>query len=79
MSVSVCVGLHDTNNEERFQNGSRKHSWKSSEVICTEPIWTIYIYVYVFYTMVTQKYAIKSHLTSLLSSRNHSTIPISVY
>ena len=25
----------------------------------------------VFYTMVTQKYAIKSHLTS---SRNHSTI-----
>ena len=24
--------------------------------------------------MVTQKYAIKSHLTSLLSSRNHSTI-----
>ena len=33
----------------------------------------------VFYTVVTQKYAIKSHLTSLLSSRNHSTIPISVY
>ena len=31
----------------------------------------------VFYTMVTQKYAIKSHLTSLLSSGNHSTIPIS--
>ena len=29
--------------------------------------------------MVTQMYAIKSHLTSLLSSRNHSTIPISVY
>ena len=26
--------------------------------------------------MVTQKYAIKSHLTS---SRNHSTTPISVY
>ena len=33
----------------------------------------------VSYTMVTQKYAIKSHLTSLLSSRNHSTMPISVY
>ena len=28
---------------------------------------------------VTQKYAIKSHLTSLLSSRSHSTIVISVY
>ena len=24
-----------------------------------------YIYIYIFYTMVTQKYAIKSHLTSL--------------
>ena len=35
--------------------------------------------LYVFYTVVTQKYVIKSHLTSLLSSRNHSTIPISVY
>ena len=35
--------------------------------------------LYVFYTMVTQKYAIKSHLTSLLSSRNHSTMLISVY
>ena len=35
--------------------------------------------LYVFYTMVTQKYAIKSHLTSLLSSRNYGTIPISVY
>ena len=35
--------------------------------------------LYVFYTMVTQKYAIKSHLTSLLSNRNHSTIIISVY
>ena len=34
--------------------------------------------LYVFYTMVTQKYAIKSHLISLLSSRNHSTIQISV-
>ena len=32
--------------------------------------------LYVFYTMVTQKYAIKSHLTSLLSSRNHSTIQL---
>ena len=31
------------------------------------------------YTMVTQKYANKSHLTSPLSSRSHSTIPISVY
>ena len=29
--------------------------------------------------MVTQKYAIKSHLTSLLSSRSHHTILISVY
>ena len=36
-NVSVCVGLHDTNNEEWFQNSSHKHSWKSSEVICTEP------------------------------------------
>ena len=29
--------------------------------------------------MVTQKYAIKSLLTAQLSSRNHSTISISVY
>ena len=36
-------------------------------------------YNYVFYTMVTQKYAIKSHLTSLLPNRNHSTMLISVY
>ena len=32
--------------------------------------------LYVFYTMVTQKYAIKSHL---LSIRNHSTIAISIH
>ena len=35
--------------------------------------------LYVFYTMVNQKYAINSHLTSMLWGRNHSTIPISVY
>ena len=35
--------------------------------------------LYVFYTMVTQRYPIKTHFTSLLSSRKHSTMLISVY
>ena len=30
--------------------------------------------LYVFHTLVTEKYAIKSHLTSLLSNTNHSIV-----
>ena len=46
-----------------------------SRVLYTHNCLQTGLYIYVFYAMVTQKYAIKSHLTS----RNHSTIPISVY
>ena len=80
--VHVCVGyspgwrqLWAYNTHEIIGRGRSPRQLSQG---CYMPITASNQGLYVFYTMVTQKYAIKSHLISLLSSRNHSTIPVSI-
>ena len=53
--------------------------WRSPRQFISSAHNCLELGLYVCYTMVTQKYAIKSHLPSLLLCRNHSTMLISVY